>query len=189
MTEKNNFYQDMLNAQKQIEAIDKDGKNPFFKSDYATLNATILACKKALNDNNILVLQPIESDENGVYVCTTLIHSSGDKISSKMHIREAKSNDPQAQGSAITYARRYSLKSMLCMTDNDDDGEKAQETYRNAPTQAKTQEAKPTGLQAKCKTCGAQMIKRSGVKNDKEWTALFCPNAKQGVAGHDPIWL
>jgi len=129
MTE-TNIYTDLLKAQKEIEAVGKDGNNPFFNSDYTSLNSTIHACKKALNDNNILVLQPIQSSENGVYVCTTLIHTSGEKLESKMAIREAKSNDPQAQGSAITYARRYSLKSFLCMTDKDDDGEKAQTSYR-----------------------------------------------------------
>jgi len=129
MTE-TNIYTDLLKAQKEIEAVGKDDNNPFFNSDYTSLNSTIHACKKALNDNNILVLQPIQSSENGVYVCTTLIHTSGEKLESKMAIREAKSNDPQAQGSAITYARRYSLKSFLCMTDKDDDGEKAQTSYR-----------------------------------------------------------
>lgn len=124
------FYEDLLKAQQEIEKVDKDAVNPFFKSDYTTLNATIQACKSALNKNNIIVLQPIESDENGVYVSTTLIHTSGESLTSKMTIREAKNNDPQAQGSAITYARRYSLKSMLCMSDEDDDGEKAQTTYR-----------------------------------------------------------
>lgn len=127
------MFNDLLKAQKEIEAVTKDGKNPFFKSDYTSLNATIFSCKQVLNDNNFVVLQPIQSDENGVYVCTTIIHTSGDKLESKMHIRESKQNDPQSQGSAITYARRYSLKSFLCMTDADDDGERAQTTYRKPP--------------------------------------------------------
>ena len=128
------MFKDLLQAQKEIEKVDKDGTNPFFKSDYTSLNSTIEACKKALNDNNIIVMQPIQSDENGVYVCTILIHTGGDRLESKMAIRESKTNDPQSQGSAITYARRYSLKSMLCMTDKDDDGEKAQTTYRKSYT-------------------------------------------------------
>lgn len=124
--ESNTFLKDLLEAQKEIEGIDKDGKNPFFKSDYTTLNATIQACKEILNKHNIILLQPIYSDENGVYVATTIIHTiSEQKIESRMRIIPAKDNDPQAQGSAITYARRYSLKSFLCMSDEDDDGEKA----------------------------------------------------------------
>lgn len=119
------MYTDLIKAQKEIESVDKDGKNPFFNSDYTSLNATIQACKEVLNRNNFVVLQPMDSDEHGVYVCTTLFHASGQSISSRMRIEPAKDNDPQAQGSAITYARRYSLKSLLCMSDNDDDGEKA----------------------------------------------------------------
>lgn len=124
--ESNTFFYDLLQAQKEIEGVDKDGKNPFFKSDYATLNATILACKQILNAHNIVLLQPIVSDEHGVYVATTLIHASSEqKVESRMRIIPAKVNDPQAQGSAITYARRYALKSLLCMSDEDDDAEKA----------------------------------------------------------------
>lgn len=163
-TKQKTFFEDLLNAQKEIEAVDKDGKNPFFKSDYTTLNATIESCKKALNNNNILVLQPIESDENGVFVCTTLIHTSGEKLSSKMHIREAKANDPQAQGSAITYARRYSLKSMLCMSDNDDDGEKAQQTYRKAPVQPTAQQKPTSNLTMPCPIHKVDMVEKISPK-------------------------
>lgn len=133
----------LLEAQKEIEAVDKDGKNPFFKSSYTTLNAAIMACKQILNKHDIVVLQPIQSDENGVYVATTLIHTSGEQITSKHRIREAKDNDPQSQGSAITYARRYSLMSMLCMSSDDDDGEKAQQAYRKEPVRQAVRQTAP----------------------------------------------
>lgn len=130
----NSFYFDLLEAQKEIEAVDKDGKNPFFKSEYTSLNSTIDACKKILNKHNIILIQPIMSTEIGVQVCSTLIHISGERQTSNMIIREAKDHDPQAQGSAITYARRYSLKSLLCMSDADDDGNLAQTTYTSTST-------------------------------------------------------
>jgi len=163
MTDKT-FYQDLLNAQKEIESVDKDGNNPFFKSTYTTLNATIQACKEILNKYNIIVLQPIESDENGVYVCTKLIHTSGDKLESRMRIEKAKANDPQSQGSAISYARRYSLKSLLTMSDSDDDAEKAmaRPAQRPAPQQRPTP-PQPVDhitkqlLDAPCNKCGAKM--------------------------------
>ena len=146
---KNEFYTDLLKAQTQIEEIQKDGKNPFFKSDYATLNATILACKKILNDNHFIILQPIQSDIDGVYVCTTLIHISGEKIESKMRVKAKSDNNPQDQGSAITYARRYSLQSFLLMSAVDDDGEKA--TNHNVTTPAQTVQSAPVvGLNKEC---------------------------------------
>lgn len=155
------FYIELLAAQREIESVDKDGKNPFFKSEYTTLNATILACKEVLNRHNIVVLQPVTSDENGVYVSTTLIHISGGSITSRMRIVPAKASDPQAQGSAITYARRYSLKSMLCMSDADDDGEKAM--ARTKP------EARPEAdnLTATCKVHNEPMVQKWSEKKQK----------------------
>ncbi len=162
----NSMYEDLLKAQMEIEGVEKDGKNPFFKSDYTSLNATIFACKQVLNKHNFLVLQPIQSDQNGVYVCTSLIHTSGGQIDSKMTIREAKSNDPQAQGSAITYARRYSLKSFLCMSDNDDDAEQAQNTYRETKSspqsnpQKKQEVQLDDGLTSICQKHNVKMVQK-----------------------------
>lgn len=146
----------LLAAQKEIESVDKDGKNPFFKSDYTTLNAAILACKSILNKHEIVVLQPITSDENGVYVATTLLHTSGEQIGSKHRIREAKDNDPQSQGSAITYARRYSLMSLLCMSSADDDGEKAQQAYRKPEQKVVLDD----GLTSTCKIHNEPMVQK-----------------------------
>lgn len=161
----NTFYQDLLKAQQEIEAVDKDGKNPFFKSEYTSLNSTISACKEILNKHNIILLQPIKSTENGVGVCTTLIHTSGEREVSNMVIREAKDHDPQAQGSAITYARRYSLKAMLCMSDADDDGNKAQETYKkpaelggNKFRVADTKMPPVPNPSGKCPKCDGEMV-------------------------------
>jgi len=151
----NTFYKDLLKAQAQIEEVQKDATNPFFKSGYATLNATIAACKKILNDNNFIVLQPIQSDAEGVYVCTTLIHTSGEKIESRMKIESKAENDPQAQGSAISYARRYSLQSLLLMSAVDDDGEGAMTKVRkpDTPIATKTEQAEIAETMKEC-TCG-----------------------------------
>jgi hypothetical protein len=168
----NTFYQDLLSAQKEIESVDKDGNNPFFKSTYTTLNATIQACKEILNKHNIIVLQPIESDENGVYVCTKLIHTSGDKLESRMLIEKAKSHDPQAQGSAITYARRYSLKSLLTMSDSDDDAEKAMaRPVQSPPTPQPLDHVEKQLLDAPCNKCGGKMLLS---KNGKPYCANTC---------------
>ena len=109
-------------AQADFMVAKKDAKNPFFKSKYATLNAVYEAVAEALLKNGLSVIQPIVGDA----VETTIIHTSGQFITSSCPIVCAKQNDPQAMGSAITYARRYSLASLLgVMTDEDDDGEKA----------------------------------------------------------------
>ena len=121
-TEIKNITTALLKAQKQIEGVDKNAKNPFFKSDYADLNSVIEAVQKPLNDNGIVLLQPVMNE----VVETTLFHAeSGEYITGETKIINAKANDPQAQGSAITYARRYGLMSMLALRAEDDDGEKA----------------------------------------------------------------
>lgn len=123
----------LLAAQKLIFAATKDASNPFFKSSYADLNSVIVACKEALNNNGISVLQPIYSDENGEYLETILLHESGEFMASKMKLVLSK-NDMQAYGSAVSYARRYSLQSMVFMGAQDDDGEKA--VSRDAKTES-----------------------------------------------------
>jgi len=112
-------------AQKAMGAAKKGAKNPFFKSKYADLNSVIEAVKDPLNDNGITVLQRHAVTEHGPVVRTTLIHVSGELIESDTLIEVAKKSDPQALGSAISYARRYGLQSLLCLPAEDDDGETA----------------------------------------------------------------
>jgi len=121
----------LLAAQKKIGSASKDAVNPFFKSKYADLGAVMEACKEALNDNGISALQPVGTSEMGTTVETILLHESGEWISDTMTVSVKQSNDPQAQGSAITYARRYSLQSMMFIPAEDDDGERA--TQHAAP--------------------------------------------------------
>ena len=115
----------LLQAQKKIGSAVKGSTNPFFHSSYADLGSVMEACKDALNDNGITVLQPVGTLENEVYVETILLHESGEFIADRMNINAKSESDPQAQGSAITYARRYGLQSICFIPSEDDDGEKS----------------------------------------------------------------
>lgn len=118
----------LVKAQKEIGGAKKGSTNPFFHSKYADLGSVMEACKDALNNNGIVVLQPVGRDEGLTgeqYVETILLHESGEFISDKMRLVMKEDNNPQAQGSAISYARRYSLQSMVFIPAEDDDGEKA----------------------------------------------------------------
>lgn len=123
----------LLVAQKKIGSAKKDAENPFFHSTYADLGSVIEACKSALNDNDIIVLQPISTDESGTYVETVLLHTSGEWIADKLKISPKNDNDQQSVGSAISYCRRYGLQSMVLIPSDDDDGEKT----RTAPADTK----------------------------------------------------
>lgn len=114
----------LLKAQRNIGAATKGSANPFFNSRYADLGAVMEACKEALNDEGITILQPVQSDESGDFVETILLHESGEFMSSSMKLVLSK-QDMQAYGSAVSYARRYSLQSLVFIPAEDDDGEKA----------------------------------------------------------------
>lgn len=117
--------QAFLKAQTQIGSAKKESVNPYFKSKYADLGAVMEVCKEALNENGISVLQPVNTQDGITYVETYLVHSSGEYFMSPMKVTSKSENNPQDQGSAITYARRYSLQSMLFIPAEDDDGNKA----------------------------------------------------------------
>lgn len=115
----------LLAAQKKIEKAIKDSDNPHFRSKYAGLPEVIDACKDQLNAEGIIVLQPIISSPEGNFVETTLIHSdSGEFFTSKMQLILDKVN-MQGFGSAVTYARRYAISSLIFLASEDDDGESA----------------------------------------------------------------
>lgn len=111
----------LLAAQKKMGAAIKGQKNNYYGQSYADLNAVMAACKDHLNDNGILVLQPIM----GSVVETMLLHESGEWVSSETPIVVKEEHDPQKLGSAITYARRYGLQSMVFIPAEDDDGNAA----------------------------------------------------------------
>lgn len=130
----------LLKAQTLMGGATKGASNPYFKSKYADLGAVLEACKELLNTNGIVILQPHVTNEMGSFVETTLLHAeSGEFVTSATKIVYAKEGDPQAQGSAITYARRYGLQSLLSIPAEDDDGnlganKQPTKTYTTAAT-------------------------------------------------------
>jgi len=128
-----NIAKAFIAAQKEMGNAIKDSKNPFFKSAYADLNSVREACLPALNANGIAVLQPIVQIDGKNFVKTLLLHESGESIEGLTEILFAKQNDPQAQGSGITYARRYGLQSLVNIGAEDDDGNKAAEKPKSEP--------------------------------------------------------
>ena len=114
-------------AQADITGALKDSSNPFFKSKYADLASCWDACRKQLAANNLAVIQTIyvHWESGQTMLATTLVHSSGEWIRSDLPVL-AKDLSPQAQGSGITYARRYALAAIVGLAQIDDDAEAAQ---------------------------------------------------------------
>lgn len=112
----------LLKAQSEMSNPKKGSNNPYFKSKYADLNAVREAVIPILNNHGIIVLQPTVNVDGKNYIKTVLYHESGESIEGLTEIIYSKANDAQAQGSGITYARRYGLQSLVCIGADDDDG-------------------------------------------------------------------
>lgn len=114
--------------------------NPHFRSKYADLAGIRDTVVPVLAQHGIAVTQTLGADQEGrSYVMTRIVHTSGQWIESQCLILGA--GDMQKMGSAITYARRYSLSAICGISaDEDDDGNaavngngKAQQPAKAAP--------------------------------------------------------
>ena len=127
----------LAKAQKSIKSALKDSKGQIGQNrnyKYADLTSVWDACRTSLSDNGIAVIQKTDFDGSSMWVETVLLHSSGDMMSGRFPLRPTQ-DTPQAYGSALTYARRYSLASMVGVVTEDDDGASASEgePRRDAP--------------------------------------------------------
>ena len=121
-----NFYYKLWKAKQQIGAVSKNAKNPHFKNNYADINALTKEVEPILLDHGLLMMQPIVDG----YVSTVIMDAeSGESISSSMQLPAIQ--DPQKIGSAITYYRRYTLQSLLCLQTEDDDAQTASQHVKN----------------------------------------------------------
>jgi hypothetical protein len=111
-------------AQKVMEHASKDGKNPHFKSKYATLASCLDACKEPLSRNGLSISQAPQKIEAAWVLVTRLMHTSGQWLESECPIMNAK-GDAQGFGSGLTYARRYALSAIIGLAQDDDDANEA----------------------------------------------------------------
>lgn len=113
-------------VQGSLPPVTKSSDNPFFKSKYADLASVWDACRGPLAENGLAVIQVCvpTSAPNKLALKTILAHSSGEWISGVIEMTPVK-QDPQAAGSAITYARRYGLQAIVGIAPEDDDGNEA----------------------------------------------------------------
>lgn len=121
--------------QSKVAAIGKDGENSHFRSKFATLENIIAGIKKPLEEAKLSYVQMPSGDNELV---TVLMHETGEFMESTVKMAP-KTNDPQGQGSAITYMRRYSLSAMLGLaTGDDDDGNAATKPGKQGDNAATT---------------------------------------------------
>lgn len=140
----------LAKAQAGIANAAKEGTNPHFKHNYATLKSVWAVCKTPLTDNGLSVVQSPEFNGQSVMVTTTLLHKTGQWIESTITM-PVKRTDCQGIGSAITYARRYALAAMVGVApdDDDDDGEAAVNHHQRPQQQAQQTSAPPEQIQGR----------------------------------------
>lgn len=159
----------LVAAQAELRAVYLDGRNPDYRSKYASLDNIIETVRPTLAKHGLAVVQGAtspHSDDAGriaaIAVETMLVHASGEWICNTAIMpvvgRMLKGGgraepDPQAGGSALTYGRRYGIAALLCLaTDEDDDGNaaKAQERSGGGRTSGASngarQESPTTGI-------------------------------------------
>ena len=124
----------LATAQGSMKGAVKDSANPFFKSKYADLASVVEAIRAAFSTNGLSYIQTVEpSDKDEVRIETTLLHASGEWISCGILALPVNKVDCQGFGSALTYARRYSLSAAVGIAaEADDDGNAATAAKPNA---------------------------------------------------------
>lgn len=120
-----NIASALVKAQRGFAPALKTSTNPHFRSKYVDLAGCVEAVVDALNAAGIALIQRTSEDSTGVTVETVFVHESGEMLEcGKLHVPAAK-QDPQGYGSALTYARRYSLMAACGIAPEDDDGNAA----------------------------------------------------------------
>lgn len=115
----------LIKVKSKLQAVSKSANNPFFKSKYADLNTYLDEVEQHLELNELVLFQPVSVNESGANVVESIImDSTGQFVASQMTV-VSKEADMQKLGSAITYARRYTLGALLAMKAEDDDGNHA----------------------------------------------------------------
>lgn len=120
-----NLAASLVKAQGKIEGATKDKTNPHFRSKYADLSSVVEAIKGPASENGLGYTQVLHDGDNAAKVETIIIHASGEWLSCGIIAVPVVKPDAQGYGSALTYARRYSLSAAFGVAPEDDDGNAA----------------------------------------------------------------
>jgi len=172
MEDTKTIFEKVAEIQDEVGNISKDGENPHFKNKYATYEKVLEVLNPILRKHKLVVVHSFEESkfENQIGVVTAITSLDGHtakSLQTTLFIPITKA-DPQMAGSAITYAKRYSILAMLGLGTEDDDGEGAVRPQETKPTGTITREpaenAVDTGLISKCMLHNAEMIQKVSAK-------------------------
>lgn len=160
----------MVKVQQALNPACKDAENSFVKNRYASLNSVIEACREALTAQSVWVAQyPVAAEAGHLGLVTKLVHGESGQWQSSLMVMPLPKNDPQGYGSALTYARRYGLATLVGMvSEADDDAEAA------TPRQAKPNRRTPPSAQSEPADPLAGLPRLDGV----EYQAIAAANGR-----------
>lgn len=202
-----------VKSQRNFAPALKKAENPYFGSKYADLAVCIEAVIDSLHENGIALMQETFESEKGVIVQTLFLHESGESMPAGRIFVPAAQNTPQAFGSALTYARRYSLMSACGIAPEDDDGNAASKpqpakvnqaeaydpwanTHGDVPSYKTAAEAEMAGSpshgssdETQKPTCkhGDRVWREGTKKNGDAWGGYMC-SQPQGEDQCQPSW-
>lgn len=177
----------LAKVQGQLKPAKMDAVNPFLKNKYADLPSVIAACQPLMSNNGLSYVQMPTTPENGEFgisITTRLMHASGqwieDTFFMPMPAEERGKSIMQVVGSAITYARRYAIASMIgIVADEDADG--------NLP--AKQKQEPPKAIQQKQQAASRAYKDGTVVTNEANFAAFDAHVSVHGYApdSHDAL--
>lgn len=184
----------MASAFPNIKKAVFDKENPHFKSKYATLGSVIDAIKPALAEHGLWFVQNTHVTPGFASVETVILHSSGESMSCGITSIPVSKNDAQGYGSALSYAKRYSLSSAFaCVAEEDDDGNEAcneaPKKYEASSSFRKTSEFEIANLAAKaCEAIGNEVSKEEMREYLTYWqTKAPLPSLEEIVAKREMV--
>lgn len=121
-----NLTKALIQVQRKVNGAKTNKVNPHLKNKYADLASVWDTCRDLLADNGLAVTHTFKDSASDSVTCVaTLLHESGEFLTSSLTMKLVKST-PQEVGSAATYARRYTLAALVgIVIDDDDDASKA----------------------------------------------------------------
>lgn len=147
----------LAKAQGEMNDAERKGKNSFLGNTYADLSSILHVIREPFSKNGLAVSQTFETNESQVVLVSKIFHSSGQFISSRLGLLPF--SDAHQLGSAITYARRYSISALCAISQQDDDGETAMARGKKSPPKRKVapKKAKASDLVEDCQTIIGQV--------------------------------
>jgi hypothetical protein len=179
----------LLKAKKNIGGATKNSKNPAFRYHYADLNAYLDVIEEPLEENGLILLQPLSEDDGNSYVESRIVHAeSGQFIANRIKLLLGK-HDMQQLGSAVTYGRRYSLASLLGMKAEDDDGHASTQAKNKRETPDETNKRLERELQEFRKRTQTQIDKQADITELKDVFSKLWVEAKKRGDQNTITWL